>query len=663
VFTASISGTTLTVTAVTSGAIAVGDRISDASIETNTVITALGTGTGGIGTYTVSISQTAPSQTLRTVAKTRNLLLFKDTDASMAGGTQLGTIEFESSDSSNEGTKAFITAHTETAAASTSLAFGTATSGQVNAQARMIINSEGDIGVNASDPQGSIHVRRTGTASLVLEGDTDNSGDTGQRDAEIIFLNDGSAGNDPFGGTTYGAHGYRISSQNYSGKTSLGFDEWHSADGYLTRLQIDGDGNIGIGKDAPAATIDVLANHASNYIAVFKQSHADNLGTVQIDSPTDNNGRPSRLDFARGGVNKWKTGMVYGDTTNGWAVGDATDGGTALQETRLLIEPDGTTVINSGHFTSNPTGSMLNVFADGEALRLDGTGNTSRTLRFRGVSTSNPGIIEADGTLKIQTEDANTKIQLVPASGTVDIVHNSSTTGQTVSTLLNLRQDFSDITQQQTAIDFTFTDTNTNEIPQARITAQPGPNADADSQVKEGEGALIFYTNNATGTGSTATGLDPRMKIDHNGHVTMYNQPVALYYNVTNDTNPVDGDIIAFDTAAGMNRGITASNSRSRFTVPADGIYAVAFTVGGSVTAVSAGDGLRIVIEKNGSVYATLNAYNIESAGTSVGMEYSFKEFMLVDMTAGQYVELVWNNIGGTQFNVEHGNCNIYKVA
>ena len=631
----------------------------------------------------------------------------------------------------------------------------------VDNSVKMSISDDGNIGVNASDPQGSIHVRRTGAATLILEGDTENSGDSGQRDAEIIFLNDGGAGNDPFGGTTYGAHGYRISTQNYSGKTSLGFDEWHSADGFISRLQIDEDGLVGIGTDNPKTALNLAANNsgqgpiltlentgtsistgdvigqidfyandgssngtgpkvnikavaqsgagtvteltfgtspsssataiermridaagqvgigtinpgvmldvvsddASDYIAIFKQSNADNLGTVQIDTPADNNGRGSRLDFARGGVNKWKTGMVYGDTTNGWAVGDATDGGTALEEVRLLVEPDGTTVINSGHFTSNPTGSMLNVFANGEALRLDGTGNTSRTLRFRGVSTSNPGIIEADGTLKIQTEDANTKIQLVPASGTVDIVHNSSTTGQTVSTLLNLRQDFSDIQQQQTAIDFTFTDTNANEIPQARITAQPGPNADADSQVKEGEGALIFYTNNATGSGSTATGLDARMKIDHNGHVTMYNQPVALYYDVTNDTTPVDGDVIAFDTAAGMNRGITSSNSRSRFTVPADGVYAVAFTVSGSVITPSAGDGLRIVIEKSGSVYATLNAYNIETAGTAAGMEYSFKEFMLVDMTAGQYIELVWNNIGGTQFDVDHGNCNIYKVA
>ena len=158
VFTASISGTTLTVTAITSGAIAVGDRISDASIEPNTVITALGTGTGGIGTYTVSISQTATSQTLRTVTKTRNLLLFKDTDTSMAGGTQLGTIEFEGSDTNNDGTKAFITAVTETAAAQTSLVFGTATSGQANAQARMTINSDGDAGIGTSAPAGKLHI-------------------------------------------------------------------------------------------------------------------------------------------------------------------------------------------------------------------------------------------------------------------------------------------------------------------------------------------------------------------------------------------------------------------------------------------------------------------------------------------------------------------------
>jgi hypothetical protein len=61
VFTGSISGTTLTVTAVASGVIETGMTISNGLITVGTTITAAGTGTGGTGTYTVSISQTAAS--------------------------------------------------------------------------------------------------------------------------------------------------------------------------------------------------------------------------------------------------------------------------------------------------------------------------------------------------------------------------------------------------------------------------------------------------------------------------------------------------------------------------------------------------------------------------------------------------------------------------
>jgi hypothetical protein len=67
-FTGSISTTTLTVTSVLSGTIAVGQAIFGNNISQNTVITALGTGTGGIGTYTVSNSQTTASTTINSVA-------------------------------------------------------------------------------------------------------------------------------------------------------------------------------------------------------------------------------------------------------------------------------------------------------------------------------------------------------------------------------------------------------------------------------------------------------------------------------------------------------------------------------------------------------------------------------------------------------------------
>jgi hypothetical protein len=60
-FTGSISGTTLTVTGVTNGAIAKGQAIRGQGIAAGTYITALGTGIGGTGTYTVNVNQTSPS--------------------------------------------------------------------------------------------------------------------------------------------------------------------------------------------------------------------------------------------------------------------------------------------------------------------------------------------------------------------------------------------------------------------------------------------------------------------------------------------------------------------------------------------------------------------------------------------------------------------------
>jgi hypothetical protein len=64
--TGSISGTLLTIAAVPSGfsGIAVGQIVSGTNVAANTVITALGTGDGGVGTYTVSSSQSVASTNL-----------------------------------------------------------------------------------------------------------------------------------------------------------------------------------------------------------------------------------------------------------------------------------------------------------------------------------------------------------------------------------------------------------------------------------------------------------------------------------------------------------------------------------------------------------------------------------------------------------------------
>jgi hypothetical protein len=68
VFTGSISGTTLTVTAITSGAIALGQTLSGTGITANTTIVAFQSGAGGnineLGTYTLNISQNVSSTTI-----------------------------------------------------------------------------------------------------------------------------------------------------------------------------------------------------------------------------------------------------------------------------------------------------------------------------------------------------------------------------------------------------------------------------------------------------------------------------------------------------------------------------------------------------------------------------------------------------------------------
>ena len=64
VFTASTSGTTLTVSSVSSGTLAVGQSLYGVGVLAETVITALGSGSGGAGTYTINRSQTVAAESM-----------------------------------------------------------------------------------------------------------------------------------------------------------------------------------------------------------------------------------------------------------------------------------------------------------------------------------------------------------------------------------------------------------------------------------------------------------------------------------------------------------------------------------------------------------------------------------------------------------------------
>jgi len=82
VITASIATTTLTVTAVASGTLFVGQTIQGAGITVQTIITALGTGSGGVGTYIVNNSQTITSITMYAL----NWTVLPSSDGAFSGG-------------------------------------------------------------------------------------------------------------------------------------------------------------------------------------------------------------------------------------------------------------------------------------------------------------------------------------------------------------------------------------------------------------------------------------------------------------------------------------------------------------------------------------------------------------------------------------------------
>lgn len=71
-FTAAIATTVLTVSAVASGTLAVGQTVTGIGVIDGTTIISLGSGTGGTGTYNLSQAQTVSSETMKTVLPTLN---------------------------------------------------------------------------------------------------------------------------------------------------------------------------------------------------------------------------------------------------------------------------------------------------------------------------------------------------------------------------------------------------------------------------------------------------------------------------------------------------------------------------------------------------------------------------------------------------------------
>lgn len=244
-FTGSISGTTLDVSAVVSGTIAVGDRVYETGVEWNTYITALGTGTGGVGTYTLNNSQTFASATLYTSPADANVLRITNTDGSEQRTQTVGAVEFFGSDASTPGAgvKGYVSVIAESTSPDYAMLFGTSDNvASTVAVERMRITSAGNVGVGTNAPAAKLDVY--GGSNVIRSTTADST-------ANYLSFYDATGRKGYFG------YGGATEDMTLANERS-GFLRFITNNG--TRMQIDTAGNVGIGTITPAEKLDVSGN-------------------------------------------------------------------------------------------------------------------------------------------------------------------------------------------------------------------------------------------------------------------------------------------------------------------------------------------------------------------------------------------------------------------
>ena len=191
-------------------------------------------------------------------------------------------------------------------------------------------------------------------------------------------------------------------------------------------------------------------NKASGYIAIFNQAHADNPGTVKINSPTNNNLRPAALHLAQADSVKWVVGQVYNSTAS---QAFHICSGTGESNSKLVV----TTAGNVGVNIVNPsqaklvaqTASGMSIAAvkdnTGASISLGGV-TQPRILMEAGASASDFILYRATGssygsagwykTLTIQsngafrTHKADSNLRPYPIIGGTDIGSSDAEYGQ-----------------------------------------------------------------------------------------------------------------------------------------------------------------------------------------------------------------------------------------
>lgn len=296
--------------------------------------------------------------------------------------------------------------------------------------------------------------------------------------------------------------------------------------GTVSSGAITSTGNIGMSTGHSSGKFAVMATSVHNSYDFYNNGTSYFNGTVTVDA---------NLTLSGGGQILGSPDITAGAITS---TGNLSLDGAFVIDTDTGNQP---LCINRLNSTSTTDNQSLRIHVDDASAvfesEQDETGryggyifksknSTNVRNRYQIENTTGDSIWYNDaGTAKMLWDASEERLGInttTPAT-TLDVngVITSTVINTGDATLLTLHHDTgADIAQQKSFIDFSFEDDNTNETPQVRIGAEVGQNANADSQIKEGSGAFVVYTNNAdTISGAAGTSLAERMRVDYQGNV------------------------------------------------------------------------------------------------------------------------------------------------